>query len=334
MKVFISKVANGLSLSESEAEEAFGIIMSGDATPSQMGAFLMGLRLRGETIEEITGAARAMRKKSKKIKAPKDALDIVGTGGDSTGTFNISTGSTLVAAGAGVTIAKHGNRAISSKSGSADVLSELGVNTDAEFSVIEKAIQKCGVGFMMAPRHHSAMRHVAGTRVELATRTLFNVLGPLSNPAGVTRQLTGVYSENLVEPIAQALKNLGITKTWVVCGSDGMDELTTTGVSYVASLDKGNIDKFEITPKDAGLPEAKLSELKGGDSKINAIAIKEMLGGKLTPYRNIVLLNSAATLIVAEKTNNLKEGIKMAEESIDSGRASRVLECLVTITNS
>ena len=334
MKVFLSKVANGLSLSESEAEEAFGIIMSGDATPSQMGAFLMGLRIRGETIEEITGAARAMIKKSKKIKAPKDALDIVGTGGDSTGTFNISTGSTLVVAGAGVTIAKHGNRAISSKSGSADVLSQLGVNTDAEFSVIEKAIQKCGVGFMMAPRHHSAMRHVAGTRVELATRTLFNVLGPLCNPAGVTRQLTGVYSKNLVEPIAQALKNLGITKTWVVCGSDGMDELTTTGVSYVASLDKGNIDKFEITPKDAGLPEAKLSELKGGDSKFNAIAIKEMLGGKLTPYRNIVLLNSAATLIVAEKTNNLKEGIKMAEESIDSGRASRVLECLVTITNS
>ena len=199
---------------------------------------------------------------------------------------------------------------------------------------IERAIKKCGVGFMMAPRHHSAMRHVAGTRVELATRTLFNVLGPLSNPAGVTRQVTGVYSKNLVEPIAQALKNLGITKTWVVCGSDGMDELTTTGISYVASLDKGNIDMFEITPKDAGLPEATLSELKGGDSKFNAIAINEMLEGKLTPYRNIVLLNSAATLIVAEKANNLKEGIKMAEDSIDSGRAARVLECLVKITNS
>ena len=334
MRSYISMLANGEVLNEIEAENAFNIIMSGDATPAQIGAFLMALRVRGESISEITGAARALRAKALFIEAPENAMDIVGTGGDATGTYNISTGAALVLAGTGIPVAKHGNRALSSKSGAADVLTSLGMNNEADFALIKKSIWEAGIGFLMAPRHHSAMRHVAGPRVELATRTIFNVLGPISNPSGVKRQLTGVYSRELMEPIAHALGNLGCERTWVVHGSDGTDELTTAGKSYVASLENGKVDTFEISPGDAGLPEVSLEDLKGGDAEYNAVAIRKMLAGEPGPYRDVVLLNTAAALIISGKVKDLKEGVKVAANTIDSGKAKLVLERMIEITNS
>ena len=334
MKSYIAKLGNGERLDELEAENAFNIIMSGDATPAQIGGFLMALRVRGETISEITGAARALRAKALPIEAPENAMDIVGTGGDSTGTYNISTGAALVLAGTGIPVAKHGNRALSSKSGAADALTALGMNNEADFSLIKKSIWEAGIGFLMAPRHHSAMLHVAGPRVELATRTIFNVLGPISNPSGVKRQLTGVYSKDLIEPIAHALKNLGTERTWVVHGSDGTDELTTTGYSYVAALDSGEVTTFEISPSDAGLSEVKPEDLKGGDGEYNAAAIKKMLDGQKGAYRDVVLLNAAAALIIADKASDLREGVNIAAEAIDCGKAKEVLAKMIEITNS
>ena len=334
MKSYIARLGNGESLNELEAENAFNIIMSGDATPAQIGGFLMALRVRGETIPEITGAARALRAKALVIDAPENAMDIVGTGGDATGTYNISTGAALVLAGTGIPVAKHGNRALSSKSGAADALTALGMNNEAEFSLIKKSIWEAGIGFLMAPRHHSATRHVAGPRVELATRTIFNVLGPISNPSGVKRQLTGVYSRDLIVPIAHALKNLGTEKTWVVHGSDGTDELTTTGHSFVAALEDQEIKTFEISPSDAGLPEVKPVDLKGGDGEYNAAAITKMLDGRQGPYRDVVLLNTAAALIIADKAKDLKEGVNIAAKAIDSGKAKEVLAKMIEITNS
>ena len=334
MKSYIAKLGDGDSLSELEAEDAFNIIMSGNGTPAQIGGFLMALRVRGETISEITGAARSLRAKSLMVEAPDNAMDIVGTCGDSTGTYNISTGASLVLAGSGIPVAKHGNRALSSKSGAADVLTALGMNNEADFALIKKSIWEAGIGFLMAPRHHSAMRHVAGARVELATRTIFNILGPISNPSGVKRQLTGVYSRALVEPIAYALKNLGTERTWVVHGSDGTDELTTTGQSFVASLENGKISTFVISPRDAGLPESTLEDLKGGDGEYNAAAIINMLDGEPGPYRDVVLLNTAAALVIAERAKNLKEGVNIASEAIDSGKAKKTLLKMIEITNS
>src|SRR5580698_4040024 len=269
LRPLIGRVAAGERLTEAEAEEAFEIIMSGEATPSQMGGLLMGMRVRGESVDEITGAARIMRSKAVAIDAPPGTIDTVGTGGDSSGSFNISTATGLVVAGAGVPVAKHGNRAFSSKSGAADVLTALGVNIDCDMAIVQRCLNEVGIGFLMAPRHHSATRHVAPTRVELATRTIFNLLGPLSNPAGAMRQLVGVFAPQWVVPMAEVLGRLGAAHVWVVHGS-GMDELTTAGVSTVAEFKDGTVRSFEVVPEDAGLPRAPLDALRGGEPAHNA----------------------------------------------------------------
>ena len=333
LKALIGRLATGERLTQADAEAAFDIMMSGNATPSQMGAFLMALRLRGETVDEITGAARAMRSKALPVEAPAEAIDTCGTGGDASGTFNISTASALVVAGCGVKVAKHGNRALSSKSGSADVLTALGVNIEAEMKLVERAIREAGIGFLMAPRHHLAMKHVMPTRVELGTRTIFNILGPLSNPAGAKRQLMGVFSPQWVKPLAEVLGRLGSERAWVVHG-DGLDELTTAGTTQVAELRGGNVRTFEVTPEDAGLPRARLEDLKGSDAAGNAAQMKDVLGGRKGPLRDVVLLNSAAALVVAGKADDLRSGVSVAARSIDSGAASRSLETLVAITHS
>lgn len=333
MKTLIGKVADGNSLTVDEATRAFDIIMSGEATEAQIGGFLMALRVRGETVDEITGAATTMRAKSLKVKAPDGAIDIVGTGGDASGTFNISTAAAIVTAGCGVPVAKHGNKALSSKSGAADVLSSLGINLDADMALVEKAISDANIGFMFAPRHHSAMKHVGKARVELGTRTVFNILGPLTNPAGVKRQFTGAFSKDWIVPMAEVLGNLGCEQAWVVHGSDGLDELTTTGPSYVAELKDGKVTTFEVTPADAGLKTASPADLKGGDPETNAEALRALLSGAAGPYRDIVVYNAGAALLVAGKAANIKEGAEMAAAAIDSGAAQGALDKLVAITN-
>ena len=331
-KALIARVAAGERLSADDSRLGFEIMMSGNATPAQMGGFLIALRVRGETVDEITGAASVMRAKAARIAAPADAIDVVGTGGDGVGTWNVSTAAALVVAACGVHVAKHGNRALSSKSGAADVLTALGVNVDADFRLIERAIAEAGIGFMMAPRHHAAMRNVAGPRVELGTRTIFNLLGPLSNPAHVTRQLVGVYDRRWVAPAAAVLGKLGSTRAWVVHGSDGLDEITTTGTTFVAALEGGRVREFEIAPEEAGLKRATLAELKGGTPAENAAAIMALLGGKAGAFRDVVLLNAAAALIVAEKTATLAEGVGLAAAAIDSGRATATLSRLIAIS--
>ena len=333
LKPLLAKVADGNTLNADEAEAAFDIIMSGQATDAQIGAFLMALRVRGETVDEITGAVRTMRAKALTVKAPDGAMDVVGTGGDGSGTYNISTAAAIVVAACGVPVAKHGNKALSSKSGAADVLAALGVNLDADLGLVEKAIVEAGIGFMMAPRHHSAMKYVGPARVEMGTRTLFNLLGPLSNPAGVTRQFTGVFAKDWVEPLAQVLKNLGCEAAWVVHGADGLDEMTTTGRSFVAQLKDGEITTFEVTPEDAGLPEAKPEDLKGGDAAANAEALKAVLDGDPGPYRDVVVYNAAGALIVAGKAGDLKQGSALAAAAIDGGKAKESLEKMIAISN-
>jgi anthranilate phosphoribosyltransferase len=333
MKALLGRVATGATLSTADAERAFEIMMSGDATPAQIGGFLMALRVRGETVDEIIGAVRVMRAKAVPVSAPSDAIDIVGTGGDAAGTFNISTGAALVVAGAGVPVAKHGNRALSSRCGSADVLAALGVNIDAEPRLVERAIADAKIGFMMAPRHHSAMRHVAGPRVELGLRTIFNILGPMSNPAGVSRQFTGVFDRRWIEPMAEVLGALGSRRAWVVHGSDGLDELTTTGPSFVAELKDGAVSTFEVSPQDAGLPSARPEDLKGGDAETNAAAMRAMVGGERGPFRDAVIFNAAAALVVAGNAPGLAEGAELAARSIDGGGARTALGRLVAITN-
>lgn len=334
LKALIARVADGHALSAKEAELGFEALMSGNATPAQMGGFLMALRVRGETIDEITGAATVMRAKATKLAAPAEAIDVVGTGGDAIGTWNVSTATSMVVGACGVPVAKHGNRALSSKSGAADVLTALGVNIDADFRLIERAITEAKVGFMMAPRHHSAMRNVAGPRVELGTRTIFNLLGPLSNPALVTRQLLGVFAERWIEPLAATLGNLGSTRAWVVHGSDGTDEITTTGPTQVAELKDGTVRRFEITPEQAGLPRSTLADLKGGSPAENAAAIMALFGGKPGAFRDIVLLNAAAALIIAGKVGDLRQGVAAAAQAIDSGQAMATLSKLIAITNT
>lgn len=333
LKSLIGKLATGATLSQDEAYNAFDIMMSGDATPSQAGGFLMGLRVRGETVDEITGAAKAMREKAVTVSAPEGTIDTCGTGGDATGTYNVSTAAALVVAGCGVPVAKHGNRAMSSKSGSADVLTALGVNIEADHAVVEAAIADVGIGFLMAPRHHGAMRHVAGTRVELGTRTIFNILGPLSNPAGAKRQLIGVFDDKWLVPIAEVLGNLGSDHVWVVHGSDGMDELTTTGPSKVAKLEGGTVSTFEVRPEDAGLARANLADLKGGDPEDNATALRAVLDGEAGAYRDIVVLNAGAALVVAGTVVDLAAGVAKAQEAVDDGAARQVLDRLVEATN-
>ncbi len=324
----IAKVASGKSLSQDEAVEAFELVMSGAATPAQIGGLLMAMRVRGETVDEIAGATRAMRAKVLPVRAPEGAIDTCGTGGDGKGTFNISTCTAFVVAGAGVPVAKHGNRAISSRSGSADVLRDLGVNIEASPEMISRCIAKCRLGFMFAPAHHAAMRHVAAIRTELSTRTIFNLLGPLANPAGAKFQIVGVFGKEWVEPIAQVLALLGTERAWVVHGSDGLDELTTTGVSDVAVVDDGRVATFRISPRNAGLPEAKPEDLTGGNAMENAAQICAVLGGLKGPFRDIVLLNAAAALLVAGKAQSLRDGVALAAESIDSGEALAVLDAL------
>jgi len=333
LKSLIAIVAAGQPLTEAQAEDAFAVMMSGDATPAQIGAFLMALRVRGETVEEITGAVRAMRAKMLAIKSPRGAIDTCGTGGDGAGTWNISTAASIVIASCGVPVAKHGNRAMSSKTGAADVLAALGVNIEADTALVEKALTEANICFMLAPRHHSAMRHVAPVRVELGTRTIFNLMGPLSNPAGARRQLVGVFSPQWIEPMAKVLGRLGTERAWVVHGSDGLDELTTTGASHVAELKDGAVHRFEIVPEDAGLPRTRPADLKGADPTTNAGAITELLKGRKGPFRDIVLYNSAAALLISDKAKSLKEGVALAAEAIDSGAARATLSRLVAITN-
>jgi anthranilate phosphoribosyltransferase len=332
-KDFIAKVSDGHALSPEEAREAFEVILSGSATPSQLGGFLMALRVRGESIAEVTGAVATMRSKMVPVKAPANAIDIVGTGGDNSGSYNISTCTALVVAGCGVPVAKHGNRSLSSKSGAAEALAELGVNIDIDANKISDCITRAGIGFMFAPLHHAAMKHVGPTRMELGTRTIFNLLGPLTNPAGVKRQMVGVFARKWVEPLAEALRELGSEKAWVVHGSDGMDEITTTGPTAVSELVNGTIRSFEISPEDVGLAISDPKDLKGGLPSENAKALRGVLAGAKNAYRDVVLFNAAASLLVADKVNTLKDGVEMAAQSIDSGSAADTLEKLVAASN-
>jgi anthranilate phosphoribosyltransferase len=333
-KPMIAKVAAGATLSAGEAEAAFDRILSGESTHAQTGAFLMALRVRGETVDEITGAVRAMRAKMLRVSTSADAIDIVGTGGDNIGTWNVSTLAAIVAAACGAKVAKHGNRAASSKSGAADVLTALEVKIGLAPDHISRCIEQTGVGFMMAPSHHAAMRHVGPVRTELGTRTIFNLLGPLSNPASVTRQVVGVFSASWMEPIAQTLQTLGSTHVWVVHGSDGLDELTTTGPTHVVALKNGNRSKFDVTPHDAGLKTASIDDLKGGDPAVNAAALRDVLAGAKNAYRDIAVLNAAAGLVVAGRAQTLDEGARQAEQAIDSGAAAKTLAALVLATNA
>ncbi|MCX5494182.1 anthranilate phosphoribosyltransferase [Kaistia dalseonensis] len=332
-KSHIAKVAAGKALSRPEAEDAFDVIMSGEATPAQIGGFLMALRVRGETVDEITGAVATMRAKMTTVEAPEGAIDVVGTGGDGSHTYNISTASAFVVAGAGVPVAKHGNRALSSRSGAADVLMALGVNVDIPPATISRAIREAGIGFMFAPAHHSAMKHVGPARVELGTRTIFNLLGPLSNPAGVKRQLVGVYAAEWVEPLAHVLAALGSESAWIVHGAGGVDEITTAGPTKVAALTEGKIETFTIEPGEVGLPVSPIEAIKGGDAVYNAAALRGVLNGARGAYRDTVLLNAAATLIVAGRASSLAQGVAMAALSIDEGRAHERLDRLVAVTN-
>lgn len=332
LKTLIGKVADGVSLSFEEAYEAFDIIMSGDATPSQIGGFLMALRVRGETVAEISGAVATMRAKMLPVEAPANAIDIVGTGGDASGSYNVSTCAAFIVAGAGVPVAKHGNRALSSKSGAADTLAALGVDIEIGPQAIAACIQEAGVGFMFAPTHHSAMRHVGAARVELGTRTIFNLLGPLSNPAGVSRQLVGVFSPRWVEPVAEVLKGLGSEAVWVVHG-DGLDEMTTTGITQVAAVENGQIRTFETTPEEVGLARATPQDLKGADAAHNAAALRAVLAGSKGAYRDIALLNAGGALVVAGKAETLAQGVEIAAHAVDSGAAASVLGLLTHVSN-
>jgi anthranilate phosphoribosyltransferase len=332
-KALIAKVASGASLTRDEAASAFDRMMSGEATPSQMGGLLMALRVRGETVDEITGAVTIMRAKMLKVDAPDDAVDVVGTGGDASGSFNISTCAAFIVAGAGVPVAKHGNRALSSKSGAADVLAALGVKIDLTPQQVSRCITDAGIGFMFAPAHHPAMKNVGPTRVELGTRTIFNLLGPLSNPAGVKRQMVGTFSKHWIEPMAQVLKNLGSESVWVVHGSDGLDEITTTGPSSVAALENGTIRTFEISPADLGLKKVSGSELRGGDSETNATSLLDVLKGKNGPLRDVATLNAAAALVVAGRAKDLKDGLALSNKAIDSAEALGRLDRLIAVSN-
>jgi anthranilate phosphoribosyltransferase len=329
LKPTLAILQSGRPLTASEASAAFEVILSGEASPAQIGSFVTALRVRGETIDEIAAGVSVMRANAMKVKTPTHVLDTCGTGGDGSGSYNISTAVAIVAAACGAYVAKHGTLAQSSKSGSSDVLQALGVELNLTATDLEQCINEVGIGFLFAPNHHAAMRHVAPIRKELGFRTIFNLLGPLSNPAGANRQLLGVFDKQWVEPLAHVLKKLGSERAWVVHGSDGMDELTTTGPSTVASLRKGEINVFEVTPEDAGLARAKPEDLVGGAPDENAAAMTALLEGEMGAYRDIVLLNTAAALVVCHKAETLKEGVEMAALAIDDGGARAVLANLV-----
>ena len=333
LKPLIAKAANGTPLTRGEAREAFSVMMSGEATPAQIGGLLMALRVRGETVEEITGAVEIMRDKMLRVEAPADAIDIVGTGGDASGSYNISTCAAFVAAGAGLKVAKHGNRALSSKSGAADVLMALGVKIDIPPQSITQCIAEAGLGFMFAPAHHASMKHVGPSRVELGTRTIFNLLGPLSNPAGVRRQVTGVFSKAWVEPLAQVLNNLGCEACWICHGQGGYDEIVPTGTSWISELKDGAIRSFEVTPEAAGLARSSADDLKGSDAAHNAGALRHVLGGKPSAFRDAAVMTAAAALLVAGKADDLGSAVVLAQHAIDNGAAENALATLVKVSN-
>ena len=332
MKPLIYAASEG-PLSRSQAVEAFEILFDGKATEAQIGGFLMAMRARGEAVSEYAAAASVMRAKCVKVQAPEGAMDIVGTGGDGLGTLNISTATAFVVAGAGVTVAKHGNRNLSSKSGAADALSVSGVNVMVGKDVVEEALREIGIGFMMAPMHHPAMKYVGPARVELGCKTIFNILGPLTNPAGVKRQLTGAFAPDLIFPMAETLQMLGTEKAWLVHGLDGMDEISITGATSVAALEHGEIKGMEIHPEDAGLPVHRLKDILGGTPQENSVAMLALLNGEKGAYRDAVLFNAAAALMVADKAATLKEGVEIAIESIASGEAIGRLTALAELTS-
>ncbi|MEQ9688433.1 MAG: anthranilate phosphoribosyltransferase, partial [Bauldia litoralis] len=311
----------------------FDIIMSGAASPPQIAAFLTALRLRGETVDEIAGAVSTMRAKMTPVAAPADAIDVVGTGGDASGSYNISTTAAFVVAGAGVPVAKHGNRALTSKSGAADTLAALGVNIELTPDQIGACVRDAGIGFMFAPAHHAAMKHVGPVRAELGFRTIFNLIGPLSNPASVKRYLLGVYSPDWVEPLANVLRSLGAERAWVVHGDGGLDEISPSGETKVASLENGKVTVFTIRPEDAGLSPSPVEAIKGGDAAHNAEALRQVLEGATGAYRDTVLLNAGAALVVAGLADDLAGGVAKAAEAIDTGKARERLDRLVAASN-
>jgi anthranilate phosphoribosyltransferase len=332
-KALIAKAATGASLTREEAAQAFDRMMSGEATPSQMGGLLMALRVRGETVDEITGAVTVMREKMLRVSGPPEAIDVVGTGGDASGSFNISTCAAFIVAGAGVPVAKHGNRALSSRSGAADVLAALGVAIELTPEGVGRCIREAGIGFMFAPAHHPAMKNVGPTRAELGTRTIFNLLGPLSNPAGVRRQMVGVFSRQWIEPLAQVLRNLGSEAAWVVHGSDGLDEITLSGPTHVAALEHDAVRTFTINPEDVGFARVKPEALHGGNAKDNAQALMDVLKGRKGPYRDVAILNAAAGLVVAARAKDLGQAVALATKAVDSGEAEGRLDRLIAISN-
>ena len=332
LKPFIN-LALTRPLSGIEAREAFDIIMSGEASVPQIAGFLMILRMRSESVEEIAAAAAVMRDKCLRVNAPEGAMDIVGTGGDGKKTLNISTAAALIVAGAGVPVAKHGNKALSSQAGASDVLAALGVDLSSNVDTIEKCLREVGMGYMAAPNHHAAMRHVMPVRTEMGVRTVFNILGPLTNPAGVKRQLTGTFNPALNRPMAETLRTLGSDRVWIVHGGDGTDELSIAGPSSVAALENGEVDEFEITPEDAGLPMHAFGSIVGGTPETNAERLSALLDGQKDAYRDAACLNAAGALVVAGKADDLKHGAELAQESIDTGAARRVLDGMARITS-
>ncbi|WP_158807624.1 anthranilate phosphoribosyltransferase [Beijerinckia sp. L45] len=332
-KPLLAQVATGIPLSRTEAEAAFHHLLAGEATSAQMGAFLMGLRVRGETVDELTGAVAAMRAKMLRVRAPANAIDIVGTGGDGHGTYNVSTLAAIIVAACGVTVAKHGNRAASSRSGSSDVLAALGVVVGGSPADIERCLAKANIGFMSAQAHHAAMRHFAAVRADLGVRTIFNLLGPLSNPAGVKRLLVGVFAPAWLEPLARVLGNLGAERAWLVHGSDGLDEITTTGPTTIVEIEDGALKTVEIKPEDYGLARRSLADLRGGDPAHNAAALRGVLDGAQNAYRDIAVFNAAAALRVADRVPDLQAGVALAQSAIDDGQAKAVLDRLVLVSN-
>ena len=332
-KPLLAKLVDGRILSADEAHAFFAACLRGEPTPAQVAAAVTALRIRGETVEEIAAFATAMREAARTLDHPYDAIDTCGTGGDGQHTFNISTAAALVLAGAGLKVAKHGNRAMSSKSGSSDVLSVLGVNLQAGPEQQRRSLDEAGIAFLFAPAYHGAMRHVGPVRAEIGFRTVFNLLGPLSNPAGARRQVMGVYDPRLLEPLAEVLGRLGATRAWTVHGQ-GLDELTTTGETEVAEWKDGAVRRFTVTPEEAGLPRADLDDLRGGDAEENALALRALLDGATGAYRDIVLLNAAAALVVADRAADLAEGAAQAAAVIYDGRAAKALADLVEATNA
>jgi len=330
---FLHKLRDKKDLSSYETREIFDSIFAGSMSEEHIGAFLLALRRKGETADEILGAVQSMRAKAITVDAPDNAIDIVGTGGDAKGTFNISTAAALTVAACGVPVAKHGNRAATSKSGSSDVLAALGINLEPSLDTLQDCLRQANLCFLFAPTHHPAMRFVAPVRKKLGVRTIFNLLGPLTNPANVKRHVIGVFAPRWLEPMADVLHALGSTHAWITYGQDGMDELTTTAKSDVVTLENDTIKKFSVATEDVGIPRAQPEELQGGDASANATAIRNLLAGEKSSYRDIVMLNAAAGLVVGGKAADLREGVSMAGESLDNGAAQDVLDKLIALTN-